>query len=200
MNQPAKFYCNPRLHSRQFSSFSNSTGGLVPRSSDPWSSALFTHHLCANPQILLHLTSQLNEIACAAHEVYCQSSLEKLLSFLNKDRLQSYLWSITLSQTFHNKHYNKDFSYFKIFYKQKPYKTHYSFKFRRRHKGWEFNLCVGKIPWRWKRQPTPLFLPWKFHGQKSLVGYSPRGRKESDMTEHIHTNISYCRRNLTKSH
>ena len=36
---------------------------------------------------------------------------------------------------------------------------------------------VGKIPWRRKRQPTPVFLPGKFHGQRSLVGYSPWGRK-----------------------
>ena len=33
-------------------------------------------------------------------------------------------------------------------------------------------------------QPTPVVLPGKFHGQKSLAGYSPWGRKESDMTEH----------------
>ena len=33
------------------------------------------------------------------------------------------------------------------------------------------------------RQPTPVFLPAKSHGQRSLVGYSPQGRKESDMTE-----------------
>ena len=32
-------------------------------------------------------------------------------------------------------------------------------------------------------QPTPVFLPGESHGQRSLVGYSPRGRKESDMTE-----------------
>ena len=31
--------------------------------------------------------------------------------------------------------------------------------------------------------PTPVFLIGEFHGQKSLVGYSPRDRKESDMTE-----------------
>ena len=43
---------------------------------------------------------------------------------------------------------------------------------------------VGKIPWRRKWQPTPVFLPGKFHGQSSLVGYSPRGHKESDTTEH----------------
>ena len=38
-------------------------------------------------------------------------------------------------------------------------------------------------PWRRKWQPTPVFLPGKSHGQRSLVGYCPWGRKESDMTE-----------------
>ena len=42
-------------------------------------------------------------------------------------------------------------------------------------------------PWRRKWQPTPLFLPGKFHGQRSLAGYSPWGCKELDMAEHIHT-------------
>ena len=32
-------------------------------------------------------------------------------------------------------------------------------------------------------EPTAVLLPGEFHGQKSLVGYSPRDRKESDMTE-----------------
>ena len=32
-------------------------------------------------------------------------------------------------------------------------------------------------------KPTPVLLPGKFHGWKSLVGYSPRGHKESDTTE-----------------
>ena len=32
-------------------------------------------------------------------------------------------------------------------------------------------------------QPTPVFLLGESHGQRSLVGYNPRGRKESDMTE-----------------
>jgi len=46
----------------------------------------------------------------------------------------------------------------------------------------------GLIP-RWGRSPgrewlpTPVFLPGKFHGQRSLVGYSPWGYKVSDMTE-----------------
>ena len=43
---------------------------------------------------------------------------------------------------------------------------------------------VGKIPWRRKWQPAPVFLPGESHRQRSLAGYSPRGRKESDMTEH----------------
>jgi len=48
-----------------------------------------------------------------------------------------------------------------------------------------------KIPWRRKWQPTPVFLPGEFHGQRSLAGYSPQGRKESDMTEQItHTSRS----------
>jgi len=46
---------------------------------------------------------------------------------------------------------------------------------------------VGKIPWRNKWQPTPVFLPGKSCGQRSLVGYSPRGHKELDTTEYTHT-------------
>ena len=34
--------------------------------------------------------------------------------------------------------------------------------------------------------PTPVFLPGKSHGQRSLIGYSPWGHKESDTTEHTH--------------
>ena len=49
-----------------------------------------------------------------------------------------------------------------------------------------FDPWVGKIPWRRKWQPTPVLLPWKSHGQRSLVGYSPWGHKESDMTERLH--------------
>ena len=36
-----------------------------------------------------------------------------------------------------------------------------------------FNPWVGKIPWRRKWQPTPVLLPGKFHGRRSMVGYSP---------------------------
>ena len=45
---------------------------------------------------------------------------------------------------------------------------------------------VGKIPWRRKWQPTPVFLPGGSHGWRSLVGYSPWGHKESDTTERLH--------------
>ena len=38
-----------------------------------------------------------------------------------------------------------------------------------------FSLWVGKIPWRRKWQPTPVFLPGESHGQRSLAGYSPQG-------------------------
>ena len=44
---------------------------------------------------------------------------------------------------------------------------------------------IGKIPWRKKRQPTPVFLPGKFHGWRSQAGYSPWGRKEADTTERL---------------
>ena len=46
-----------------------------------------------------------------------------------------------------------------------------------------FDPWFRKIPWNRNWQPTPVFLPGKFHGQRSLVGYSPRGHKESDRTE-----------------
>ena len=41
-----------------------------------------------------------------------------------------------------------------------------------------FDLRVGKIPWRRKWQPTPLFMPGTSHGQRKLVGYSPWGFEE----------------------
>ena len=49
-----------------------------------------------------------------------------------------------------------------------------------------FDPWVGKIPWKGKWHPTPVFLPGESHGQRGLVGCSPWGCKESDMTEHAH--------------
>ena len=40
-----------------------------------------------------------------------------------------------------------------------------------------------KIPWRRAQQPTSVFLPGGSRGPRSLAGYSPWGRKESDVTE-----------------
>ena len=43
----------------------------------------------------------------------------------------------------------------------------------------------GRFPWSWAQQPTPEFLPEESHGQRSLAGYSPWGRKELDMIERL---------------
>ena len=53
-----------------------------------------------------------------------------------------------------------------------------------------FDPWVGKIPWRRERQLTPVLLLGKFHGWRNLLGYSPWGCKESDMTERLHFHFS----------
>ena len=58
----------------------------------------------------------------------------------------------------------------------------------KRHK---FDPCVGKNPWRRSCQPTPVFLSGESHGQRSLVGYSPRGCKELDMTEQLTVSLPF---------
>ena len=52
--------------------------------------------------------------------------------------------------------------------------------------GWHLYVTQADR-WRRKWRPTPVFLPGEPHGQRSLVGYSPRGRKESDTTERLHS-------------
>ena len=44
-----------------------------------------------------------------------------------------------------------------------------------------------RVSWRREWPPTPVFLPWKSHGQRSLVGYGPWGPKESDTTKQLGT-------------
>ena len=57
----------------------------------------------------------------------------------------------------------------------------------RRHRRCRFNPWVRKIPWRSKWQPTPVFLPGKSHGQRSLVGYSPWVREtQTQLSTHTH--------------
>ena len=55
-----------------------------------------------------------------------------------------------------------------------------------------FYSWVGKIPWRSKQQPTPVFLPGKSHGQRSLADH-----KESDMTERLNNNWTSARTHLS---
>ena len=59
---------------------------------------------------------------------------------------------------------------------------------RRKRRG--FDPWVGKTPWRRAWQPT-VFLPGESHGQRSLVGYNPWGRKESDMTEQLSKHMKH---------
>ena len=55
----------------------------------------------------------------------------------------------------------------------------------------DFIFTFTFMHWRRKWQPAPVFLPGEFHGQRSLVGYSPRGRKESDTTERLHFHFHF---------
>ena len=57
-------------------------------------------------------------------------------------------------------------------------------------KAGDLGLIPG-FPWGRKWQPTPVFLPGESHGQRSLVGYSPRGRKELDTTERLHFHFHF---------
>ena len=48
-----------------------------------------------------------------------------------------------------------------------------------------FDPWIRKIPWKSKWQPTPVFLPGKSYGQRSLAGYSSWSCKDSDTTEQL---------------
>ena len=52
---------------------------------------------------------------------------------------------------------------------------------------------LGRFPWKKKWQPTPVLLPGKCHGQRSLVGYSPWGRERVGyyLINNIHTYKEY---------
>ena len=60
----------------------------------------------------------------------------------------------------------------------------------RRLKRCRFDPCVGKIFWRRRWQPIPVFLPGESYRQRRLAGYSPKGHKQSDTTEHMDQQIS----------
>ena len=57
----------------------------------------------------------------------------------------------------------------------------------RRGRGCKFDPWVEEIPWGRKWQPTPVCMPGKSHGQRSLMGYSLWDHNESDPAEHMHT-------------
>ena len=61
----------------------------------------------------------------------------------------------------------------------------------RRYRRCGFNLLGQEDPLEEDRQPTSVFLPGESHGQRTLVGYSPWGCKELDMTEHICTGLTF---------
>ena len=62
----------------------------------------------------------------------------------------------------------------------------------------EFSPWAGKIPWRRAWEPTPVFLPGEFHGQRNLAGYSP-WVAESDTTEHTYIATTLYRINVYNS-
>ena len=57
------------------------------------------------------------------------------------------------------------------------------------HRRLGFNPWLRKIPWRRKWQPTPVLLPGKSCGWRSLIHYSPWGHKELDTTERLHSDM-----------
>ena len=63
-----------------------------------------------------------------------------------------------------------------------------------------FNPRVGKISWSRKCQLVPVFLPGKFHGQRSLVGYSPWGCKDLDTTSWAYAHARMCMRARAHTH
>ena len=63
----------------------------------------------------------------------------------------------------------------------------------RRHSKYKFHPGVRKIPWRREWQPTPVFFPGEFHGQRSLAGPTSWSHKESDMTKRLtHSDDCKC--------
>ena len=58
----------------------------------------------------------------------------------------------------------------------------------------DVDLNPGKIPWRRAWQPTPVFLPGKPHGQRSLVGYSPLvAKNQTQLSAHTHTHTHFLK-------
>ena len=60
------------------------------------------------------------------------------------------------------------------------------------HLDYSRDIVLTGVEYNWRRQwhPTPVFLPGKSHGRRSLVGCRPRGREELDTTERLHFHFS----------
>ena len=56
---------------------------------------------------------------------------------------------------------------------------------------------LGRSPGEGNGQPTPVLSPGEFHGQRSLVGYSPQGHKELDTTEQLHFHFLLLQKQIT---
>ena len=61
---------------------------------------------------------------------------------------------------------------------------------RRRYRRHRFDPWAGKNRWRRKRQPSPVFLSGESHGERSLAGYSPWGRRGLGTT--MHASLAHC--------
>ena len=59
-----------------------------------------------------------------------------------------------------------------------------------KHNKGAFQNKLARMGWRRQQHPTPVLLPGKSHGWRSLVGCSPQGREESDTTERLHFHFS----------
>ena len=134
--------------------------------------------VCSNKQDEGHFIFYVNE---------CNFSLKyherKLENYQNGVRRANHLWFLTLSHT--HSHFDLFIFFFRGFPGGASGKE--SVCQCRRHRRCRFNPWVRKIPWSRKWQLIPIFLPGKFHGQRSLVGYSLWGHKDMDITEHKHT-------------
>ena len=104
-------------------------------------------------------------------------------NYQNGVRRANYLWFLTLNHT--HGHFDLFIFFFRGFPGGASGKE--SVCQCRRYRRCRFNTWVRKIPWSRKWQLIPIFLPGKFHGQRSLVGHSLWGHKDMDITEHKYT-------------
>ena len=140
-------------------------------------SHIHSHNDCLQPN-----TNQLERRGKKIKTDYTYSTLDILIWVVGSTVVLSihtilqnpaYLWFPEYSFFF----FFFSFSYMSVFYASTVGSVVKNCRHCRRPKRCRFNPCVAKICWRRKWEPTPVLLPSKFHGQGSLVGYSPWGHK-----------------------